>query len=84
MLFRSESFTHDELKAFGHCIRSLPPHLNVTLEGVYDTSSTCVILQAPYPLFSKLRGLPGIRLICEGTSDNRVGDATLSLRDLNA
>jgi hypothetical protein len=80
-----ESFTHDDLKAFGHCIRSLPPHLNVTLEGVYDTSSTCIIVQAPYPIFSKLSGLPGVRLICEGTSDNRVGhhDATLSLRGLN-
>ena len=39
-------------------------------EAVYETSSMCLVFQAPYEVYSKFVGIPGIHLICETRKDN--------------
>jgi len=53
----SDDLTKEELKAFVEWINSLPSGGNITVQGVYNTASTCIILQAPYSLFLKLHRL---------------------------
>lgn len=72
----SGELTNDGVKELVRWIRNLDPSLVLSVQAVYDCSSTGIILEAPYSIYSKLQGLPGVALVFEGTRGNR-------LRDLN-
>jgi hypothetical protein len=49
------------------------------VDAVYETESTGLIVEAPYSLFSKLSGMPGIQLLFENTHGNLLAAPELSL-----
>jgi hypothetical protein len=79
-----DNFSKEELHGFIRWIHSLNPTVGITLEGIYKfkhkislESDSCrkspaysIILQVPYALYTKLRGIPGIELICETMEDD--------------
>jgi hypothetical protein len=43
---------------------------HITIDAVYESESTGLIVEAPYSLYSKLNFIPGIQLIFENTHGN--------------
>ncbi|KAL4917028.1 hypothetical protein BDW62DRAFT_211541 [Aspergillus aurantiobrunneus] len=61
----ADHMTADQLARFVAWIRSLPEYASITVDGVYPTSSTLVVLSARYSVYSKLAGIHGYSLIEE-------------------
>lgn len=65
----SASFTHEELNGLVKWIDELPktPSTSLKLEGVKETASTLFIFESSILCFLRIRGLPGVVLICENS-----------------
>ena len=70
----NKSFSSDQLKCFLKWLGALNPEVGLRLEGVYETSSMCVILSGSYPVFLKLQNAPSVTLICETQESNKLDD----------
>jgi hypothetical protein len=61
--------SEDVLTALVGWIHGLEPSVN--LVAAYETGSACILIQAPYVIFTKLRSIiPNVVLICETTKGN--------------
>lgn len=78
----AENMKDNEIADLLRWIQTLPPSVSLSLDGVYKTSSTLLIFESAYHVFSKLDGLPGVSLISEATGTNRLYD--LKFRSLPA
>ncbi|KAL1855091.1 hypothetical protein Plec18170_004507 [Paecilomyces lecythidis] len=65
-----QDFSDQELRDLIGWLHSLNPNVGLTLEGVYKTSSTGFIFQGSYAIYSKLKGLPSVKLIFECSTPN--------------
>lgn len=66
----SGNMTNDGLHELVRWIEMCPQSCSISLDGVYRTESTLLIIQCAWPVFSKLRGVRGIKLVAEVTSKN--------------
>jgi hypothetical protein len=67
----AEDMTREQLERFITWIETLPPGHGIELDGIYPTTSTLLILQSAYALFTNLAGYPGVTFISDVTSPNR-------------
>ncbi|KAL4786085.1 hypothetical protein BJX76DRAFT_142620 [Aspergillus varians] len=67
-----DTMSQDEENQFVDWLRSLPPRVSITLEGIYPTRSTCLILTSAWGVWSKLAGMKGFKLIAEITGLNTI------------
>ncbi|RWQ95246.1 hypothetical protein C8Q69DRAFT_469458 [Paecilomyces variotii] len=51
-------------------LHSLGPYAGLILDAVYRTSSTGFVLQGSYAVYSKLKGLPSVKLLFECSGGN--------------
>ncbi|KAN0066707.1 hypothetical protein V8E54_015177 [Elaphomyces granulatus] len=61
----SPSLGQAGLKEMIQWIHNLNSDIELSLETAYETDSTLIIFRGRYSLYSKLTGLPGIKLICD-------------------
>jgi hypothetical protein len=61
----SPSLGQEGLKEMIQWIHNLNSDIELSLETAYETDSTLIIFRGRYSLYSKLNGLPGIKLICD-------------------
>ncbi|KAL4788183.1 hypothetical protein BJX76DRAFT_367333 [Aspergillus varians] len=66
----TDNMTAGQLNNFVTWIQALPANATITLEGVYPTSSTLLILCAPYAVYSKLAGMRGYTFMAEVKGSN--------------
>ncbi|KAL3480918.1 hypothetical protein BJX99DRAFT_254245 [Aspergillus californicus] len=66
----ADVMTAAQLPRFVDWIRSLPGYASTTVDAVYHTSSTLVVLGARYSVYSKLAGMEAYTLICEAKEKN--------------
>ena len=59
----ADALTPERVKTLVEWVLNLDPSLNIMVDAVYETESTGLIVEAPYSLFSKLSGMPGIQLL---------------------
>ncbi|KAJ5575834.1 hypothetical protein N7535_002760 [Penicillium sp. DV-2018c] len=52
-------------------METLPPVYTRELDGIYTTTSTLLIFQSAYVLFTDLAGYAGVTFISDMTSPNR-------------
>ncbi|KAJ5562793.1 hypothetical protein N7461_001554 [Penicillium sp. DV-2018c] len=73
--FGSHRRKHDprreQLHRFLTWMETLPPVYTGELDGIYTTTSTLLIFQSAYVLFTDLAGYPGVTFISDMTSPNR-------------
>ncbi|KAL4922820.1 hypothetical protein BDW62DRAFT_215766 [Aspergillus aurantiobrunneus] len=74
-----DDMSKEEKKQFVDWLRTLPPRASMTLEGIYPTGSTCLIMTSAWGIWSKLAGMKGFKHISDITGPN-----TLSHRELLA
>ncbi|KAL1884485.1 hypothetical protein Plec18167_002075 [Paecilomyces lecythidis] len=67
-----KNFSDQELCNLTAWLHSLSPNVGLTLDGVYKTNSTAFIFQGSYAIYSKLKGLPSVKLIFECYAPNRL------------
>lgn len=67
----AENMTREQLDRFLTWIETLPPGFAMELDGIYPTTSTLLIFQSAYALFTNLAGYPGVTFISDVTSPNR-------------
>ncbi|KAL2821051.1 hypothetical protein BJX63DRAFT_379097 [Aspergillus granulosus] len=65
-----ENMTSDDITRLLNWIRTLPQFASITLDGVYPTGSTCLVLSSAWSVWSKLSGMTGFKLITETASLN--------------
>ncbi|KAJ5123606.1 hypothetical protein N7448_009703 [Penicillium atrosanguineum] len=66
----AENMTREQLDRFLTWIETLPPGFAMELDGIYTTTSTLLIFQSAYALFTNLVGYPGVTFISDVTSPN--------------
>ncbi|KAJ6117466.1 hypothetical protein N7512_007191 [Penicillium capsulatum] len=66
----AENMTREQLDGFIAWIATLPPGFGIELDGVYKTTSTLLIIQSAYSLFTNLAGYPGVTFISDVLSPN--------------
>ncbi|KAJ5688653.1 hypothetical protein N7462_003045 [Penicillium macrosclerotiorum] len=66
----TENMTREQLDRFITWISTLPPGIDIELDGVYTTTSTLLIFQSAYTLFTNVAGYPGLTFISDVTSPN--------------
>lgn len=69
----AERMTKEEVDRFDQWTRCLPPKYAMMLDAAYRTNatrSTLLVIKGAYAVFSKLNGLPGVKLISEVLSTN--------------
>lgn len=71
----SQSMPKDQFQAFVDWIGQLSPSIGLTLQGVYETNSMCLIFESSYDLFSKLAGFRGTGFFCESKYRNLLTQA---------
>ena len=49
----NKSFSAEQVKCFLKWLAALKPDVELSLEGVYETSSMSVVLSGPYSVYSK-------------------------------
>ncbi|KAJ9301990.1 hypothetical protein DTO271G3_856 [Paecilomyces variotii] len=64
-----KDFSHQDLRNMMEWLHSLGPHAGLTLDAVYETG---FILQGSYAVYSKLKGLPSVKLLFECSGVNRL------------
>jgi hypothetical protein len=74
----NDNMTQEKVNQFLHWVRTLPEFASITLEGVYPTSSSCLILSAAWSVWSKLQGMAGYQLIAEARGPNTVQSPQLA------
>jgi hypothetical protein len=67
----AENMTREQLDRFVTWIEALPPGFALELDGIYTTTSTLLIFQSAYALFTNLAGYPGVTFISDVRSPNR-------------
>jgi len=67
----AENMTREKLHRFLTWIETLPPGFAIELDGIYATSSTLLIFQSAYALFTNLARYHGVNFISDVTSANR-------------
>ena len=67
----AENMTREQLDRFLTWIETLPPGFAMELDGIYTTTSTLLIFQSAYALFTNLAGYPGVTFISDVASPNR-------------
>ncbi|KAJ5551462.1 hypothetical protein N7535_000588 [Penicillium sp. DV-2018c] len=67
----AENMTQEQLQRFLTWMETLPPAYTIELDGIYTTTSTLLIFQSAYALFTGLAGYPGVTFISDVTSPNR-------------
>ncbi|KAI9373788.1 hypothetical protein BJX61DRAFT_501575 [Aspergillus egyptiacus] len=65
-----DNMTKQDVERFIDWIRTLPDCAAISLEGVYETDSMCVILQGAWAVWSKLSNMRGYTLITEARGPN--------------
>lgn len=66
-----EHMSQEQAQRFLAWIENLPPAFALELDGIYPTSSTLLIFQGAYALFTNLAQYPGVTLLSEATRSNR-------------
>ncbi|MCJ1379355.1 hypothetical protein MMC17_002456 [Xylographa soralifera] len=56
-------------------IHLLHPKVGLTLQGLYSTSSTCLVLETPWYVWLQVQNLPGFELVCEAFGKNLLPSA---------
>ncbi|BCS17286.1 uncharacterized protein APUU_10114S [Aspergillus puulaauensis] len=69
----ADNLTATTLRSFVNWIRTLPENSSITLEGVYPTASTLLILCSPWSTWSKLNGIRGFSFMAEVREGNQMG-----------
>lgn len=67
-----KDFSDQDLRNMMEWLHSLGPHAGLILDAVYRTSSTGFVLQGSYAVYSKLKGLPSVKLLFECSGGNRL------------
>lgn len=67
----SDNVTEEQMTRFIKWIETLPQAFAIELDAVYNTSSTLLVIQSAYALFTNLAGYSGVSLIGEVKSRNR-------------
>ncbi|KNG80860.1 hypothetical protein ANOM_011014 [Aspergillus nomiae NRRL 13137] len=67
----AEKMTREQLDRFLTWIEAFPPGFTMELDGVYITTSTLLIFQSAYALFTNHAGYPGVTFISDVRSPNR-------------
>ena len=70
--------TREALKNLVEWIRNLDRSMNITLDGVYNTDSVGLVMEAPFHVFAQLERLPGVKLVFKNTNGNQLGQLTAS------
>lgn len=66
----SGSLTNEKVKRLVQWILALDKSFGLSVDSVYHTNSTGLLIKVPYSLYSKLCTLPGIGLVFENTAGN--------------
>lgn len=74
----SENLTEDTLNSFVSWIRALPENASMTLEGVYPTRSTLLVLCGPLSVWNKLNGVFGYSFMAKVTGGNQMRSLVVS------
>lgn len=67
------NLTASTVRSFVNWIRTLPESASITLEGVYPTASTLLVLCGPWSTWSRVNGISGFSFIAEVTEGNQMG-----------
>lgn len=67
-----ETITQTQCEGLIAWIRGAPPGFDIRIESVFETNSTLLIFSGAWSVYSKLAGLPGIKLVGEVRSRNRL------------
>ncbi|KAL2808429.1 hypothetical protein BJX63DRAFT_439395 [Aspergillus granulosus] len=69
----TEDMTPNEINQLLNWVRTLPEFASITLDGVYHTGSTCLVLSSAWSVWSKVSGMRGFGLVTEATGPNALG-----------
>lgn len=69
----ADNMTESTLNNFVSWIRALPENASITLEGVYPTSSSLLVLCGPLSVWNKLNGIFGYSFMAKVTGGNQIG-----------
>ncbi|OJJ71947.1 hypothetical protein ASPBRDRAFT_196077 [Aspergillus brasiliensis CBS 101740] len=71
-VYLARTMKKEDVEELANWVKTLPPGMDISLDGVYTAGSMYYILSSAYSVYLKVAGRPGYKLVAEVTSHNLV------------